>query len=77
MRWRLLLRRSPSAWSSPLAVLAAALAVELERCGHQFAADADRNLGHLETQVRQPPREVQRQALESAAQARTSALPAH
>ncbi len=59
----------------PLGVLAARAACALEESIQQLVAASDHNLGHLEVQVAQDVRELQRQALERGAQAKAEATP--
>ena len=58
-----------------LPVVAAELAVNLEAAVQQFVAASDQNLGHLEVEVQRQTQELQRRALEAAAQAKADATP--
>jgi hypothetical protein len=56
-------------------VVAAELAVNLEAATQQFVVAEDQNLGHLEAEVQRQTQELQRRAVEAAAQAKADATP--
>jgi ABC-type Zn2+ transport system substrate-binding protein/surface adhesin len=56
--------------------VAAELAAHLLAALPAFAAAADQNLGHLETEVARQTQELQRRAVEAGAQAKADATPA-
>ena len=58
-----------------LPVVAAELAVNLEAATQQFVVAEDQNLGHLEAEVQRQTQELQRRAVEAAAQAKADATP--
>jgi hypothetical protein len=58
-----------------LPVLAAELAVNWEAATQKFVAAADQNQGHLQAEVLRQTQELQRRAVQAAAQAKADTTP--